>query len=297
VGNRAAGWFWWRFPKSQVSRQKLQIRDPKARADVEDNIRKSISQLLGGAAVLFGAWLTYTQTQKTWETSHEQLISQQRQTQKTLRASHDQLINQQVSKGFEQLGSNQIFVRLGGIYSLEYVMNNSKEYHQRALEALCAFVRDSSKTSKNAEPGTDVQAALTVIGRRVAGEGVVDLTGAYIPKVRLVDVDLTDADLSNADFSNADLRGSKLSSAKLIGTRLNYADLSGASLSDAKLHGAELTGAHLEGADLNGAKLVNADLSNADVSNAFVSQAQLDKACGDKETKLPIGFLIKPCHR
>jgi hypothetical protein len=55
-------WFWWwRFPKRQVDRLRLTIRDPKARADIEDNLRKTIGQLIGGAAVLIGAGLAYLQ--------------------------------------------------------------------------------------------------------------------------------------------------------------------------------------------------------------------------------------------
>jgi hypothetical protein len=56
-----AWWLWWRLPKRQVDRLSLKIRDPKARADVEDNFRKTIGQLLGGAAVLIGAGLAYLQ--------------------------------------------------------------------------------------------------------------------------------------------------------------------------------------------------------------------------------------------
>ena len=48
-------WLWWRLPKWQVDRLALKIRDPKARADVEDNFRKTVVQTLGGAAVLIGA--------------------------------------------------------------------------------------------------------------------------------------------------------------------------------------------------------------------------------------------------
>jgi len=123
-------WFWWwRFPKRQVDRLRLTIRDPKARSDIEDNLRKSIGRLLGGAAVLIGAGLAYLQ------------FTQQQQ------ASRDLLISNQVSKGFEQLGSHEVVVRLGGIYALGGVMNNSEQYHQPVLEALSAFVRDVTKTA------------------------------------------------------------------------------------------------------------------------------------------------------
>jgi len=32
----AIWWLWWRLPKQQVARLALKIRDPKARADVEE---------------------------------------------------------------------------------------------------------------------------------------------------------------------------------------------------------------------------------------------------------------------
>jgi uncharacterized protein YjbI with pentapeptide repeats len=35
--------------------------------------------------------------------------------------------------------------RLGGIYALEGVMNNSTQYHRPVLEALCAFVREGTQ--------------------------------------------------------------------------------------------------------------------------------------------------------
>ena len=48
-----AWWVWWRLPKRQVDR--FPIDDAKARADVEDNFRKTIGQLIGGAGLLIGA--------------------------------------------------------------------------------------------------------------------------------------------------------------------------------------------------------------------------------------------------
>ena len=72
-----AWWLWWRLPKRQVDRLRLTIRDPKARADVEDNFRKTIGQLLGGAAVLVGAGFAYLQFQQQQRSSHDVLISNQ----------------------------------------------------------------------------------------------------------------------------------------------------------------------------------------------------------------------------
>ena len=138
----ACWWLWWRLPKRQINRLRLTIRDPKARADVEDNLRKTIGQPFAATAVLIGAVVAYLQ------------FTQQQQT------SRDLLISNQVSKGFEQLGSDKLVVRLGGIYALEGVMNTSEQYHQPVLEALCAFVRDGTRTDTGeGPPATDIQAA------------------------------------------------------------------------------------------------------------------------------------------
>jgi hypothetical protein len=57
----AIWWLWWRLPKREAARLALKIRDAKARADIEDNYRKTVGQALGGLAVLLGAGFAYLQ--------------------------------------------------------------------------------------------------------------------------------------------------------------------------------------------------------------------------------------------
>jgi hypothetical protein len=230
-----AWWLWWRLPKWQVNRLRMTIRDAKARADVEDNFRKTIGQLLGGAAVLLGAGFAYLQFQQQQQTSRLQSEQQQK-------AARELLISNQVAKGFELLGNKEkdITMRLGGIYSLEGVINTSEDYYRPIVEALCAFVRDNTKTNtgENA-PSTDVQAALTVIGRRRAiGETDLNLRNVNIPK----------ANLYSANLANAALISANLTDAHLSGTILRGAFLTNANLSGASLSGADLALVYLSGA-------------------------------------------------
>jgi hypothetical protein len=46
---------WWLLPKRWVERLRDEIPDPKDRADIEDNFRKTVGQLIAGAAVILGA--------------------------------------------------------------------------------------------------------------------------------------------------------------------------------------------------------------------------------------------------
>jgi hypothetical protein len=319
----AIWWLWWRLPQRQVVHLSLKIRDPKARADVEDNFRKTVSQALGGAAVLIGAAAAYLQ------------FTQQQ------RASHDLLISNQVSKGFEQLAGKETAMRLGGIYALEGVMNTSPDYHQPVLETLCAFVRDGTIGTivDKDGPATDSQAALTVIRRCIAGPGKIDLSSANIsggglPGADLRFANLRGADLSGAVLDHANLSGATLNGAKLGGVDLSGADLSGALAQNANLSGAvledanldsafvadtdlsgarlartnlsgavlsfaNLSGAYLEGANLSGVFLAGANLSGAILTDAkFDNQEQLDQTCG-KHVTLPDGSVrdLKPCYR
>jgi uncharacterized protein YjbI with pentapeptide repeats len=261
LGGMAVWWLWWRLPKQQVAQLALEIHEPKARADAEDNFRKTVGQALGGAAVLIGAFSAYLQ------------FSQQQ------RSSRDLLMSNQVSNGFEQLRSEKAIIRLGGIYALEGAMNNSDQYHRSVLEALTAFIREGTSAVPFAfippPLPTDIQAALTVIGRRTAGQGVIDLTKANIAAADLRRANLTDANLTNANLIDADLTDANLTDANLTNVNLPRANLTGAHLTNANLFRANLGGADLTGARLDG-------------------QQQLDDACGSHAV-LPTGLTLKPC--
>lgn len=313
---------WWWLPKWQVARFRPEIIDPKDRADVEDNFRKSIGQLIGGAAVILGAGLAYYQTQQT-------LVAQYHQSERTLQAQEEQSIrtvsSQQVSKGFELLSEKDSspVKRLSAIYLLESVMRTADQYNGSVLDALSAFICVSTVNSTDhGPPPTDVQAALTVIGRHPSRSARVTLANARIPRAFLSDANLIGADLSGIKLNDAQLYGINLSGAMLVNanlsaaksfganlshTNMNEADLSGAELISANLTGATLINANLSNVNLNGAnlrdaKLNNAKLDNADLSDALnLTQSQLDAstsppACG-ANTKLPNGLKIKPCDQ
>ena len=74
---------------------------------------------------------------------------------------------------------------------------------------------------------TDIQAALTVIGRRAEGPGAVDLTKANIQGAHLDDAHLSGANLSRAYLREANLSGAHLGDATLSVANLRRTNLSG----------------------------------------------------------------------
>jgi hypothetical protein len=211
-------------------------------------------------------------------------------------------ITDRYTAAIANLGSHSEDVRIGGIYALQHLMQDSpRDYQSTVIAVLCAFVRDHSTLPPTQEeepppPGfqlaTDIQAVVTVVGtRNIANDGhttVVDLDNTQLAGGRFVRDRLGHADLAGADLELTDLTRANLTSANLVDAHLDDAilrrtDLDGANLSSAELPFTTLTSANLEDADLKfadlkGAALNSADLRGADLAGANLTDANLKGA-------------------
>jgi hypothetical protein len=323
---------WYIAPSSAAEKQALVV---------------TLAQILGGTALLSGLYFTW----------------------RTLQVNREGQITERFTRAIEQLGathgdnSKNLELRLGGIYALERIARESEEDHWSIMEVLTAYVRQhaprrpeeaqqveedatvekesvedsilrllpkKSEPSEVSDLAADIQAIMTVIGRRTRSWGhgepePLDLHETNLPGTNLESADLTGANLSGANLSGADLTGAWLPGANLSGANLSEAELSGANLSaadgstatgtfwaranlsaadlsganlmdadlsEALLPGANLTGALLTVANLSEAELSGANLTGAYLSAADLAQDQLEEAIGDETTQLPPG--LKP---
>ena len=195
--------------------------------------------------------------------------------EETVRVAEEGQITDRFTKAIAHLGADNMAIRLGGIYALERIAKDSEKDHGPIMEVLTAYMRENAPgqmeyTPKEAEkPPTDLQAILTVLGRRETtgsdrGNTLLDLTDT-----QLIGADLTEADLTGADLTGADLRG-----ADLTGADLREADLTEADLREADLTGADLREADLTEADLHEADLTEADLHETDLDEADLHEAE-----------------------
>ncbi|MBA8957253.1 pentapeptide repeat-containing protein [Actinomadura namibiensis] len=168
-----------------------------------------------------------------------------------IRTSREGQITERYSRAVEQLGSPTVDVRFGAVHALDRIARDSPRDRPTIVAVLAAFAREHDPrpgAKPPAEPGTDVQAALSVLGRpdMTPAPGTrLDLHGLRVPGVHLPGATLEGANLNRADLSRGQLR-----EARLAGADLRDADLSKADLHGAVLTGARLTGARLAGTDL-----------------------------------------------
>ena len=206
--------------------------------------------------------------------------------------SREGQVTDRYTKAIEQLGSDKLDVRIGGIYALERIARDSARDHPAVMEVLTAFIREHSREPwrpegpDGAQPEPwirpDVQAAVTVVGRRDRKRDlrVVDVGDASLIRANLASADLSGAklyrcNLASADLTGADLTGADLRAANLAGAYLHGANLAGAALTLARLQQAWLTDAVLTSADLVEAKLLEATLDKANLAGADLTRANL----------------------
>jgi hypothetical protein len=204
------------------------------------------------------------------------------------------------TEAVEQLGSDKLDVRIGGIYALERVARDSLRDSFTVMQVLATFICVHShepwrsagistfaKRSHSRAMRPDIQAALTVIARRSTNREAprIMLNGANLTSAILHEGDLRYADLTKANLTRANLNKSNFTDAYLVEATLQNAYLNNAILTGALLMYADLTKAELRGADLTNAGLWDADFTGADLARADLSTAGLTAAVIDR-----IGF-------
>jgi uncharacterized protein YjbI with pentapeptide repeats len=221
---------------------------------------------------------------------------------RTFKATQEKQVAERFSKAVEQLGSENIHVRLGGIYALEQIAKDAEEkYYWQVMETLTSYVRerspypprtvkkqlsfiqvaltppknDNSSSKKVPSLSTDIQAVMTVLARRnhtykhSLEPHRLDLRKTNLQKLQLP----PNATLQSADFSEANLKW-----AFLVEANLQKADFTKANLQEATLNNAELQGTNFQGADLERAILSGAKLQKAILLDANLKQANFDVA-------------------
>jgi hypothetical protein len=248
------------------------------RLELQNDVRTTLLQGLGALAVLVGAGFTYRQLRLAREGQVTERFNKaidhlgKRDDDRPARGTR---LSRTPRDGKHQdKTDDKIDVRLGAVYALERIAKNSKDDREAIAEILAAYVRiqapwpptrvgqlpegallDEDRAGLRAR-APDIQAALTVLGRRPPPPRKTD-------PLLLHHADLRDAGLVEANLERADLRGAHLERADLRGADLRKADLRGAHLERADLRGADLRKADLRGVHLEEARLDDVRLRGA----------------------------------
>jgi Pentapeptide repeats (8 copies) len=274
-----------------------------ANPSVESAYICAVAGLLGVAATaavaIFAFWYSRLANNATIEAAKDttdKTVQTALDTNKAnIDAAREAQFPDRYGKTIELVGSDNLDVRIGGIYALGGIAADYARHQPTVMELLAAFIREHSGEpwpvpesdgapvpERTTRP--DVQAALTVIGHRDTAhyQGAINLSHAALYQANLYGAKLAYANLRGGYLALADLTRANLTGAKLAYAELTELDLAkfftGAKLTGPRtgaelgspLRSANLTGASLVGADLTGARLMGVDLTGADLTHALL---------------------------
>jgi hypothetical protein len=242
---------------------------PASRVSAVNGVRTALLQAIGGAVLAYGAYATWRRV---------------RLNELELRATRDGQVIERYSRAIDQLGSDSVDVRMGGIHALARLARTSPEDRAAIVAVLSTFVRGHAPWPPKlpdqppvdhrladlpslAMRANDVQAAITALGRIRAGGAEERIS------------------VPHSDLRYAQLEGGYLVRANVGDTGMARVRMRGAVLRDAYLCRSDLREAQLQRADLRGADLRGADLRGADLEGA-----RLAGASADRTTRWPSGF-------
>ncbi|MGW4544731.1 pentapeptide repeat-containing protein [Streptomyces chartreusis] len=267
-----------------------------------NDVRTTLLQVVGGLVVLFGAYATWRQL---------------RVSQDGLRATQEGYVTDRFSRAVDQLGSDKLDVRIGGLHALWRIAEQSARDREAIISIQAAYLRThlpwppAGPQSPAADVpindiapletrAADAQVALIALGvlcrhreqswvnlsitdlRRADCDGLwfpeVNFDRACMEAAGLYHANLTQASLVSVNLRHADLTTAILRRARCVLADLRAAKLVETDLRDADFTETDLREANLRKADAHGAVFHRADLRTADLRGTDLSTADLVEA-------------------
>ncbi|MFE6822027.1 pentapeptide repeat-containing protein [Streptomyces sp. NPDC057690] len=238
-----------------------------------NDVRTTLLQAVGGVVVLFGAYATWRQL---------------RVSQDSLRATQEGYVTDRFSTAVDQLGSDKLETRIGGLHALWRIAEHSARDREAVISIQAAYLRTHLPwpPAGPEAPATDVPINDVVPLEVRAPDAQVALTGLGVlllqPReqswVNLGVTDLRRADCDGLWLHEVNLDRSCMEAAGLYHANLTQASLVAVNLRHADLKTAILRRARCVLADLRGARLVQTDLRDADFTDADLREANVRKA-------------------
>ncbi|MEW2166444.1 pentapeptide repeat-containing protein [Streptomyces sp. NPDC007084] len=237
-----------------------------------NDVRTTLLQVLGGLVVLFGAYATWRQL---------------RVSQDGLRATQEGYVTDRFSRAVDQLGSDKLDVRIGGLHALWRIAEQSARDREAIISIQAAYLRTHLAWPPDGpgSPAADVPINDIAPLETRAADAQVALTALGVlcrqreeSWVNLSSTDLRRADCDGLWFPEVNFDRACMEAASLYHTNLTQASLVSVNLRHADLTTAILRRARCVLADLRAAKLVETDLRDTDFTETDLREANLRKA-------------------
>ncbi|WP_166416074.1 pentapeptide repeat-containing protein [Cochlodiniinecator piscidefendens] len=184
---------------------------------------------------------------------------------------------------FEEITEPNLEVRIGGLYALERIAQDSERDHIQIMEILCAYIRENSpapnlesieEQSAHPIPRLDIQTAATIISRRSQKRIRLEWQNRFrlnLTKSNLAGVDFSKGNLSAAMFRECYLEETSFQKANLEGTQFDRSHMNNSDFMRAKLKGTRFNNCSMKQS-----KPFSRGLALAEIHSIFVDRAKME---------------------
>ena len=277
----------WKLPKWQVSFSKN--LPPETVLSLENEMRKTLAQIIGGIFLLAGIYSTL----------------------KTIQISEIAQLTGRLDKAVEQLSSEKRQVRIIGVSTIIRLSKESQQYEREARVVFSTHIKEvatrGGQEQENNLPGNalstivsnsapnvsnkaadkhreEVQIIIDYLGNPIGSDDGINLSGTNLEGLRF-----SKCTCRNWNFSGALLNGAHFDASNLYSVSFKSASLTGVTFKQAVLRNADFTGVDLTNVDFTEADVLWADFSSAQ----NLSLSQIEKATNFDCAKLPEAISVE----
>jgi len=261
----------------------------EARWTLELDARRTVIDWMVKAALVLPlaitAWLTW-----------RRVSALEKQTE----LAEDGQVTERFTRSIEHLGTDQVGIRLGGLFALEALAHDAPERMAATVyEILVASLREWTRPQPGDDPkapiakqrriGTDVETVLLILRRqrhffdthveslpqgKDVGSGP-HLIGTDLTRAWLVGADLRNATITEADFSHATITGTDFADATITSTSFTRATIAGTDFTDATINSTSFGRATIANTEYNGAMINSTGFGRATISRTYFEGAEI----------------------
>ncbi|MFI8818001.1 MULTISPECIES: pentapeptide repeat-containing protein [unclassified Streptomyces] len=180
--------------------------------------------VVAAVVAVVGLWYSNVQTRQ----ANEQAQQANTQARDDRALAKEGQITDRYTAAVGNLGEDKMDVRLGGIYALQRIMQDSHRDQPTIANVLATYIRThtAKPPAKGQDIPADIHAALTVLATRDTTRDrtfLLDLHATKLPNINLPITATSATDLHRANLGGADLHGARLDGADLRNTELKDA--------------------------------------------------------------------------
>jgi len=231
----------WYIPKLQLRRFRDEGVSELELIVIEDKLRKTYAQILGGLLLLGGLYFDYRN-----ESSNTQ-----------------NKVSQEYNEAVKQLSDNSIKTKITAINTLKR-LSSQREYRQEIDEVLFEYVSNYGPDSVW-RTGQDVEEIMGYFGR---GSNVAD-------KVRFSNIRFKNINLSVCDFSDKAFNNCKFDTCQMQSTKFRGSDLAFSAFNKCYIRNASFSASDLQAASFTRSPMDSVDFSDALLLSAFFDDCQI----------------------